>query len=447
MHKTIATSVANAPGPCPGDLRPICPRAGFGPGGWLLLLALLTGCGPRQGSPPGAGGPGGPGGFGGSPEVSVVTVATEPLTLTTDLPGRIEAVRVAEVRARVAGILLKRRFEEGADVKASDVLLEIDPAPLQAALSSAKAILAKAEANSKQAQAKAGRYKALVEYNAVSKQDYDDASAQALQAEAEVLSGNAGVETASLNLGYATVTAPITGRIGRAKVTEGALVGQNEATPLATIQQLDPIYFDFTQSSTEVLRLRRALESGKLKGLAPGEAKVTLLLEDGTTYPYPGKLLFSDITVDPTTGMITLRALAPNPEHLLLPGMFARGRLEQAVDQAALTVPQRALMRGADGSATVLVVNATNTVEVRVIQAEATRGDKWIVSGGLAPGERVIVEGLQKAMPGRSVKAVPFVAPALKPQGTPRPEVRAGLLERRSLGIPAHPLASTPALS
>ena len=376
-----------------------------------LVLALLAGCAPKQGGPPGAGGPGGPGGFGGPPpEVSVVTVAAEPLTLTTELPGRIDAVRVAEVRARVAGILLKRQFEEGADVKAGDVLLEIDPAPLQATLNSAKAVLAKAEANLKQAQAKADRYKALVEFNAVSKQDYDEAAAMALQGEAEVLAGKAGVETASLNLGYATVTAPITGRIGKAKVTEGALVGQNEATPLATIQQLDPIYFDFTQSSTEVLRLRRALENGKLKSLAPGEAKVTLLLEDGTIYPHPGKLLFSDITVDPTTGMITLRALAPNPEHLLLPGMFARGQLEQAVDSAALTVPQRAVMRGPDGSATVLVVNATNAVELRVIQAEATRGDKWIVSNGLKSGERVIVEGLQKAMPGQPVRPVPFQA-------------------------------------
>jgi len=377
-----------------------------------LLLTLQVGCGPKQGGPPGAGGPGapgGPGGFGGPPpEVSVVTVAAEALTLTTELPGRIDAVRVAEVRARVAGILLKRLFEEGADVKANEVLLEIDPAPLQAALSSAKAALAKAEANLKQAQAKAGRYQALVQYNAVSKQDYDDAVAAAAQAEAEVLAGKAGVETASLNLGYATVRAPITGRIGKAKVTEGALVGQNEATPLATIQQLDPIYFDFTQSTTEVLRLRRALESGKLKGLAPGEAKVSLLLEDGATYPHPARLLFSDITVDPTTGMITLRALAPNPEHLLLPGMFARGRLEQAVDRAALTVPQRAVMRGPDGSATVLVVNAENKVESRVIRAETTRGDQWIVSGGLQPGERVIVEGLQKARPGAVVTPVPF---------------------------------------
>ncbi|HWH70183.1 MAG TPA: efflux RND transporter periplasmic adaptor subunit, partial [Candidatus Sulfotelmatobacter sp.] len=238
-----------------------------------LLSLILAGCGQKP-----AAGPGGPGGAGGPPEVSVVSVECEPITLTTELPGRLDAVRVAEVRARVPGILLKRQFEEGADVKAGDTLLQIDPAPLQAASNSARAALAKAEANCKQAQSKAERFKALVQYNAVSKQDYDDASAAALQGEAEVLGAKAGVETAALNLGYATVTAPITGRIGKAKVTEGALVGQNEATPLATIQQMDPIYFDFTQSSTEVLKLRRALENGKLRSFGPGEAKVTLLL-------------------------------------------------------------------------------------------------------------------------------------------------------------------------
>ena len=212
------------------------------------------------------------------PEVSVITLASESLTLTTELPGRIDAVRMAEVRARVPGILLKRLFEEGGDVKADQVLLQIDPAPLQAAFDNAKAILAKAEANQKQAQAKADRFTELVKFNAVSKQDYDDAVASALQVQADVLSAKAALETATLNLGYSKVTAPISGRIGMAKVTEGALVGQGEATPLATIQQMDPIYFDFTQSSTEVLKLRRALESGKLKSFAAGEAKVTLLL-------------------------------------------------------------------------------------------------------------------------------------------------------------------------
>ena len=376
-----------------------------------ILLLLIAGC-QKSAGPVGPGGPGAFGGPGGPPpEVSVVTVVSEPLTLTTELPGRIDAMRVAEVRARVPGILLKRLFEEGANVKAGEVLLQIDPAPLQAAYNSVKAALAKAEANHKQAQARADRFQVLVQYNAVSKQDYDEASASALQTEAEVLSAKAAVETASLNLGYATVTAPITGRIGKAKVTEGALVGQNEATPLATIQQMDPIYFDFTQSSTAVLKLRRALEGGKLKSFGPGEAKVTLLLEDGTTYPHPGRLLFSDITVDPSTSMITLRALVPNPDHLLLPGMFARGRLEQAVDSEALTVPQRAVMRGPNGVASVMVVTAENKVEPREIQAEATQGDKWIVTGGLKAGERVIVEGLLKAMPGAVVVPVPFNAP------------------------------------
>jgi len=380
-----------------------------------LLILTLAGCGQK---PAGAGaGPGGfgPGGSGGPPpEVSVVELRAESLTLTTELPGRLDPVRVAEVRARVPGIILKRLFEEGSDVKAGEVLLQIDPAPFQATLDSAKANLAKAEANYKKAQAKENRYKPLVEYNAVSKQDYDDAVAAAQQGEADVLAAKAAVETASLNLGYATVTAPITGRIGRAKVTEGALVGQAEATPLATIQQMDPIYFDFTQSSTEVLKLRRMLESGKLKSLAPGEAKVTLLLEDGTVYPHPGKLLFSDISVDPTTGMITLRALLPNPDHLLLPGMFARGRLEQAVETAALMVPQRSVMRGPNGLATVLVVNADNKVEARPIQTQSAQGDKWIVSSGLKPGERVVVEGLQKAIPGTEVVPVPFVQPSDK---------------------------------
>ncbi|HYG34880.1 MAG TPA: efflux RND transporter periplasmic adaptor subunit [Clostridia bacterium] len=371
-----------------------------------LLVLLLVGCNSKPG---GAGAPGGMGAAGGPPpEVSVINVSCESLTLTTELPGRMDAVRMAEVRARVPGILLKRLFEEGADVKEGDVLLQIDPAPLRATYNSAKAALAKAEANLKQAQSKAERFKALVQYNAVSKQDSDDATATALQAEAEVMAAKAGLETASLNLGYASVTAPITGRIGRAKVTEGALVGQNEATPLATIQQLDPIYFDFTQSSTEVLKLRRALESGKLKSLAPGEAKVTLLLEDGTVYPHPGKLLFSDITVDPTTGMITLRALVPNPDHLLLPGMFARGQLEQAVDDQAITLPQRAVMRGPNGVATVMVVNSENKVEARVVQTEAAHGDKWVISGGLKPGERVMMEGHLKAPPGSVVTPVPF---------------------------------------
>jgi membrane fusion protein, multidrug efflux system len=368
-----------------------------------LLAALATGCGPKQAAsqtqaePPPV-------------EVGVATVKAEPVPVTTELPGRIDAVRVAQVRARVAGILLKQLFKEGADVKEGDVLFEIDPAPLQAAFNSAKANLAKAEANKTQAQAKADRYKNLVEYNAVSKQDYVDAVAAAQQAEADVLAGKAALETASLNLGYTKVTAPISGKIGKALVTEGALVGQNEATQLAVIQQMDPIYFDFTQSSTDVLKLRQALKKGNLQSVSPDSVKVSLLLEDGTVYASEGKLMFSDISVDPTTGMITLRAEFPNSERMLLPGMFARARLDLAMNNDALTVPQRGVARGPNGTATVLVVDADNKVQSRLVQPETTFGDKWVVSSGVKAGERVIVEGLQKVRPGATVKTVPFAA-------------------------------------
>ncbi|MDE3065973.1 MAG: efflux RND transporter periplasmic adaptor subunit [Verrucomicrobiota bacterium] len=366
----------------------------------ILALALLSGCG-RQ-PPPHATLP---------PEVGVVTITTESLPITTDLPGRIDPVRTAQVRARVAGILLKRVFEEGSDVKEGEVLFRIDPAPFQAAYDSAKAALAKAAANNRQNQALARRYTKLVKIAAVSKQDYDNAVAAAAQGRADVLAAKAALETASLNLGYCTVTAPISGRIGPALVTEGALVGQNSATELAVIQQLDPIYFDFTESSTEVLKLRREFESGQLKSLAPGEAKVTLLLEDGTTYAHPGRLLFSDITVDPTTGMVTLRALFPNPDHLLMPGMFARARLEQAVDAKAITVSQRGVTYGPDGKPSVMVVTPDNKVEERPVTVGSAVDGKWIITGGLKVGDRVILAGLQKVRPGVTVKPVPFESP------------------------------------
>ncbi|HEX3890791.1 MAG TPA: efflux RND transporter periplasmic adaptor subunit [Verrucomicrobiae bacterium] len=348
------------------------------------MVLLLAGCGQKQqaAAPP-------------PPEVGVMTIQAEALPITTELPGRIDAVRTAEIRARVAGILLKRTFEEGSDVKAGDVLFQIDPAPYKASLDSANA-------NLLQAQQLVQRYKPLADIHAVSKQDYDNAVSAEAQAKAAQ-------EIAALNLGYCTVTAPISGRIGKALVTEGALVGQNnDATELAVIQQLDPIYFDFTQSSTEGLKLRQEFASGKLKSIAPGEVKVTLLLEDGTTYPHEGKLLFSDITVDPTTGMITLRAEFPNPDDLLLPGMFARARLEQAVDANAIEVPQRGVVYGADGKPTVSVVTSDNKVEVRPVTVSSAVGDKWIVTDGLKTGERVILEGFQKVQPGMVVKPVPF---------------------------------------
>jgi membrane fusion protein (multidrug efflux system) len=346
------------------------------------------------------------------PEVAVQTITPRRVAVTNELPGRIDAVRVAQVRARVAGILLKRVFEEGADVKAGDTLFLIDPAPFKANVASAQASVAKAEASQRQSQAVADRYKNLLAEHAISQQDFDNAFAAAQQAAAEVLVAKAALTNATLNLSYATVTAPISGRIGRALVTEGALVGQNETTPLATIQQLDPVYFDFTQSSTDLLRLRRALEAGTVQSISDGAAQVKLLLEDGSHYQHVGKLLFSDITVDPNTGMLTLRAEFPNPERLLLPGMFARGRLEQAVNEVAITAPMRAVSRGAGGTATVLVVGPENKVEQRSIKLGDAVGDSWIVTEGLRAGDQIIVEGVQKARPNAVVKPVPFNEPS-----------------------------------
>jgi membrane fusion protein (multidrug efflux system) len=344
-------------------------------------------------------------------EVGVITVQPRHVAVVTELPGRLNAYRIAEVRARVAGILTKRLFTEGSDVKAGQVLALIDPAPFQATLDSAQAALAKAGANLRQVESQAGRYKELAPIHAVSQQDYDNALAAVDGAKADIATAKANVATAALNLGYATMTAPIAGRIGLALVTEGALVGQTEATEIATVQQLDPIYFDFTESSTDLLRLRRQVMSGQMKLVAPGEVRVTLVLEDGSTYANPGRLLFSDVTVDPSTGMVTLRAEIPNPDALLLPGMFARARLEQAVDQAALTVPARGVQHNPDGSASVMLVDDQNKVESRPIELGTMQGNDWIVTKGLKAGDRVILDGLLKIGPGMPVKAVPFQAP------------------------------------
>jgi membrane fusion protein (multidrug efflux system) len=381
-------------------------RAARRPGGtwiWgaatsLTLTLLLAGCGqkPKAAAPP-------------PPEVGVVTLATASVALTTELPGRIDPVNVAQVRARVDGVVLHREFRQGAEVKAGDLLFQIDPAPFQAAYDSANASLAKAEASLTSAQQLADRYQPLIKIHAVSKQDFDNAVSAAAQAKADVLAAKAALETATINLGYTKVTSPIDGRIGAALVTEGALVSQSAATEMAVVQQLNPIYFDFTESSTEGLKLRQALAAGKLKSIVPGEAKVTLLLEDGTTYPHPGKLLFSDITVDPTTGMITLRAEFPNPDDLLLPGMFARARMEQAVDRNAITVPQRGVTYGSDGRPSVMVVTTNQVAEVRPVTVSSALGNQWIITSGLQAGDQVILSGLQKVKPGMTVKPVPFV--------------------------------------
>ncbi|WP_066734528.1 efflux RND transporter periplasmic adaptor subunit [Cupriavidus sp. D384] len=344
------------------------------------------------------------------PEVGVVTVTPSAVAVVNELPGRLEGVRTAEVRARVEGIVLSRNYTEGGEVKAGQVLFRIDPAPYQAQLASAKAQLERAEANAVSARQKAERYKPLVAVNAVSKQEYDEAVAAAGQANADIAAAKAAVTTAQINLGYTTVTSPISGRVGRALVTEGALVGKGEATKLTTVEQVDPIWVTFTQPASEVARLRAAMESGKVKGVNGG-AKVHLYPEAGDKeYAATGKLLFSDMTVDPTTGAITLRAEFPNPKRELLSGTFVRVKIEQGIDENALTVPQRALIRSAQG-ASVLVVGADGNVAALPVKAPQAVGDRWVVTEGLKGGEKVIVEGLQKVRPGAPAKAVPFQAP------------------------------------
>lgn len=339
-----------------------------------------------------------------TPQVRVETLQLQPLTISSELSGRILAPRTAEVRARVEGVVLKRVYREGSDVKQGDVLFLIDPAPFKADHDSARATLAKAEATLYQARLQEQRYRDLVDDKAVSRQEYDNAKASFLQADAEVAAAKAALERTRLNLGYATVTAPISGRIGRALVTEGALVGQNETTPLATIQQLDPIHADVTQSTRELNALRRALRAGELQQVGDGQARATLIQDDGSAYPLPGKLLFSDISVDPTTNQITLRSEFPNPDLDLLPGSYVRVRLEQAVQPKGLSVPQRAILRDSAGVPKVLVVDQQARVSDRQVVLGSAQGDRWVVSEGLAPGERVVVEGLQHVKAGDQVQ-------------------------------------------
>ncbi len=336
-------------------------------------------------------------------EVGVVTVAPEKVTLHRELPGRTTPHRIAEVRARVDGIVLERLFKEGADVEKGQALYRIDPLPYQAALASAEANLARAEANLESRRVLAERHKALLAEKAVSQQDYDNAIAGHKSAEAEVAGAKAALQTARINLGYTRVASPIAGRIGRSAVTEGGFVRQAEGTLLATVQQLDPIYVDVTQPSAEILRLQSELEKGHLVRSEEGGARVRLQLEDGSTYPELGTLQFSDVTVNPGTGSVTLRAIFPNPQKKLLPGMFVRAQLEEGTRPDALLVPQIAVRRDAQGKASVLVVGASDKVEVRPVVAPRAIGDKWLVTEGLAAGDKVIVEGLQKVRPGAQV--------------------------------------------
>ncbi|AXW88809.1 efflux RND transporter periplasmic adaptor subunit [Lonsdalea britannica] len=365
----------------------------------VLMLSgglVLTGCdnkGESQGSAAGS-----------APAVDIVTIKAQPLNIITELPGRTNSFRVAEVRPQVGGIILKRNFVEGGDVQAGVSLYQIDPAPYQAQLNSAKGTLAEAQANAEVARLTVNRYKPLLGTNYISKQEYDQAVATSRQADATVVSGKAAVDSAKINLDYTKVTAPISGRIGKSTVTEGALVSSAQTTALTTIQQLDPIYVDVTQSSNDFLRLKNDLKSGTIQA-ANGKANVRLLLENGTEYDQQGTLEFSDVTVDETTGSITLRAIFPNPSHNLLPGMFVRARLDAGVNQNAILVPQEGVTRTPRGDASALVVGEGDKVEVRTVTTAQAIGDKWVVTSGIKTGDRVIVSGLQKIKPGMVVTA------------------------------------------
>ena len=361
----------------------------------------LAACGQKQSAPPQQ-----------TPEVGVVTVQPSAVPVVTELPGRTNAFLVAQVRARVDGIVQRREFTEGSEVKAGQRLYKIDPAPYQAALDSAKATLAKAQANLATTTAQANRYKVLVAANAVSKQDYDNAVAAQGQAAADVAAGKASVETAQINLGYTDVVAPISGRTGVSQVTPGAYVQASQATLMDTIQQLDPVYVDLTQSSLDGLKLRREVQEGRLKTNGPGAAKVTLILEDGRPYPIKGKLQFSDVTVDQSTGSVTIRAIFPNPNRVLLPGMFVRARIEEGVNEHAMLVPQIGVTHDQKGAAIALVVGPDDKVVPHTLVTAGMQGPNWIVDGGLKPGDRVIVQGTEKVHPGMQVKAVPAQLPA-----------------------------------
>jgi RND family efflux transporter MFP subunit len=344
----------------------------------VLATVLSTGCARK--APPPAPPP---------PKVSVVTVRAQAVPITTELPGRVAGYRTADVRPQVNGIILKRMFVEGGDVRAGQQLYQIDPAPYKATYDSAVAANASAQALWE-------RYKPLAEANAVSKQDYDNAVASHLQAQAAV-------ETARINLVYTRVLSPITGRIGRSLITEGALVTANQATALATVQQLDPVYVDVTQPTTTLLRLQREAAAGLLKQNETGKAVVRIRLEDGTDYAHPGTLEFSEVTVDEGTGSVTLRALMPNPQRILLPGMFVREEIQEGVRQGAVLAPQQGISHNQKGEPNALVVGPDNTVELRTIETDRAVGDQWLVTSGLKPGDRVIVEGIQSAKPGTKV--------------------------------------------
>ena len=371
---------------------------------WNLVLAvllvglLLGGCdGTGRSQPPPQ-----------VPEVAVVTVQPQKIVLTTELPGRTSAFRVAEIRPQVNGLIKKRLFKEGSNVKAGQALYQIDPASLQSVLNNAKAALGRSEANLSAIRLRAKRFEELVADKAVSRQDYDDAAAALKQTEADIEYWKAMVETARINLGYTRITAPISGRIGKSGVTDGAIVTAYQPVPLATIQQLDPIYVDVSQSTTELQRLRHSLEHGRLDQNGKNQKKVKLILGDAAAYPLQGTLQFRDVTVDPTTGSVILRVVFPNPKGVLLPGMFVRAVVKEGVDEQAILIPQQAVSRNPKGNPLTLIVDTEGKVRQRMLTLDRAIGNKWLVSSGLAPGDCVIVEGMQKVRPGTAVKEVPF---------------------------------------
>ena len=400
-------------------IRRLSPRRLLPVGAAVLLAAALAACGNKNDQ---AAGPGGPGGAMPPPEVGVVTVQPGTVSLSTELPGRLEPSRVAQVRARATGILTKRVFTEGSDVRAGQVLYHVDPAPYQAAQQSAQAQLAQAQASLANASALVARFRPLVAANAVSKQEFDAAVAAEKAAQAQVAAGRAAVRTASINLGYATVTAPISGRIGRSLVTEGALVSAQEGTQLAVIQQTNPLYVNLTQSAGDVLQLRQALQSGQLARSGTNAARVQILLENGQPYAEAGRLLFTDLTVDPGTGQVSLRAEVPNPQQLLLPGMYVRVRLQQAQVENAILLPQQAITRGTPQGDVATVVAADGSFTRRPVTLGEAQGNQWIILGGLQPGEQVMVDGFMKLMPGvKTVKPVPYKPNQAPAQGGQAP--------------------------
>jgi membrane fusion protein (multidrug efflux system) len=381
----------------------------------ILLCGLTMAACNRQGQAP----PPAP-----VPEVATVTVTRQPVLLTTELPGHTSPYRIAEIRPQVNGLILKRLFTEGADVQAGQELYQIDPAPFQAALNNAKAALGRAEANLPAVKSRFDRYKEALADKAVSQQDFDDASAALKQAQADVQYYKATLETAQINLDYAHVVSPISGRIGTSTVTDGAIVTAYQPIALATIQQLDPIYVDVRQSTTDWLRLQRRLEEGRLTRNGTNANQVQLILGDGTKYPLEGTLQFRDVSVDPTTASVILRAVFPNPNGVLLPGMFVRAVVKEGVNDQAILIPQQAVSRDTKGNPVALIVDAAGKVEQRMLTVERTLNDQWLVSSGLAPGDKVIAEGMQKVRPGADVKEVPFVAdqkPGVEPAKAAQP--------------------------